>query len=112
MTAALTPPKTTASADGLASKFEPEIVRVVPTPPKDGDKYAMAGEVEKIKPGKVAVPVGVTTWIVPLSPVPTTASMVDESITVKDAAAVPPKLTKVAPVKFSPLRTTGVPDPP
>ena len=60
----------------------------------------------------VAVPPGVVTVIVPVAPFPTVALMVVALVTVKDAAAVPPKATAVAPVKLVPVMVTTVPVPP
>ena len=57
------------------------------------------------------MPPGVVTAIFPDAPLPTTALIVVELTTVKDEAAVPPKLTAVAPVKFVPVIFTVVPEP-
>ena len=60
----------------------------------------MVGAGMKVKvPLLVAVPPGVVTLIVPVAPLPTVALMVVSLVTVKMAAAVPPKATTVAPVK-------------
>jgi len=47
--------------------------------------------------------------MLPEVPLPTTAVMLVELITVKELAAMPPKLTAVAPVKFVPVRVTVCP---
>ena len=54
----------------------------------------------------VAVPPGVVTVITPVEPEPTTAVMVVGFTTVNEDAAVPPKLTVVAPVKLVPVMVT------
>ena len=63
----------------------------------------------KIKPGLVIVPPGVVTLTSPLAPAPTTAVMVVAFTVINEAAATPPKLTAVAPVKLVPLIVTIVP---
>lgn len=45
----------------------------------------------------------------PLEPLPTTALMVVALTTLKEVAAVPPKLTAVAPVKLVPVIVTVAP---
>ena len=49
------------------------------------------------------------TETVPEEPVPTTAEIPVAESTTKDLAAVPPKLTAVAPVKLDPLMVTILP---
>jgi len=56
-----------------------------------------------VKPVAVVVPPGVVIVILPVAPVPITALIVVELITVKEDAATAPKLTAVAPVKFVPV---------
>jgi len=63
----------------------------------------------KVKPEELVVPPGVVTDTPPLLPLPTTALMVVAFTTVNEVAAVPPKLTAVAPVKFVPVITTVAP---
>ena len=63
----------------------------------------MAVTTVKVNPARVAVPPGVVTLTFPDAPVPTTAVMLVAELTVNDVAAVPPKLTAVAPVKFVPV---------
>lgn len=85
-------------------KFAPDMVTVVPAAAELGLNEEMAGSVdENTKPAKVAVPPGVVTATLPDVPLPNTAVIVDASTTMNDAAAVPPKVTAVAPVKFVPL---------
>ena len=59
----------------------------------------------------VAVPPGVVTWIgpLPLAPLGTMAVIWVLETTVKLVAAVPLKVTEVAPVKLVPLMVTWVP---
>jgi hypothetical protein len=64
----------------------------------------------KVKPDLVAGPPGVTTFTSPVAPVPTTAVILVALTTVKEVAAVPPKLTEVAPVKLVPVMVTVSPD--
>ena len=58
---------------------------------------------------EVPVPPEVVTEMVPVVPLPTTAVMLVGLSTVKEVAAVPPKLTSVAPVKLVPVIETDVP---
>ncbi len=57
-------------------------------------------------PEELTVPPDVDIVIFPVAPLGTTAVMVVEFITVKEAAGVAPKLTAVAPVKTTPLIVT------
>ena len=59
-----------------------------------------------MKPANVPVPDAVVTETVPDAPAPTFALMLVALTRVKEVAAVPPKLTAVAPVKFVPVRLT------
>ena len=64
----------------------------------------------KVKvPVLVAVPPGVVTVMAPVAPLPTVAVIWVSQLTVKEAAAVPPKVTAVAPVKLVPVMVTAVP---
>ena len=63
----------------------------------------------KAKPDELVVPPGVVTDTPPLLPLPTTALIVVAFTTVNDVAAVPPKLTALAPVKLVPVITTVAP---
>lgn len=62
-----------------------------------------------VKPGKLAEPPSVVTITPPEAPFPTTAVIVVLLTTVKEVAAIPPKLTVFAPVKFVPVIVTVVP---
>lgn len=104
--AADVPPKLTAVAP---EKFVPVIVTIVPVPPLVGVKDVITGAGIKINPALLAVPLGVVTLTEPDEPFPTTAVIVAALTTLKDAADVPPKLTAVAPVKFTPLMVTVAP---
>ena len=57
------------------------------------------------------MPFDVVTLTLPVAPVPTTAVMLVALTTVNEVAAVPPKLTAVAPVKFVPVIVTVCPVP-
>src|SRR5258708_31052698 len=63
----------------------------------------------KVKPFLVAKLVGVVTLTTPEAPAPTTALMVVGDTTIKELAAMPPKLTPVTPVKLVPVILTAVP---
>ena len=65
----------------------------------------MGGAKVKV-PEEVAGPPGVTTEMVPVVPLATTAVMVVAFTTLNEVAAVPPKLTAVAPEKFVPVMFT------
>ena len=55
------------------------------------------------------MPLAVVTNTLPVAPLPTTAVMEVPLTTVKELAAIPPKLTEVAPVKFVPVIVTVCP---
>ncbi len=57
----------------------------------------------------VALPAGVVIEIFPEVLVPTTAVMLVDDTTLNEVAALPPKVTEVAPVKFVPVMVTVVP---
>ena len=59
-----------------------------------------------MKPARVPVPDAVVTETAPDVPAPTVALILVELTTVNVVAAVPPKLTAVAPVKFVPVILT------
>ena len=61
------------------------------------------------RPVLVAEPDGVVMVITPVAPVSTVAVIEVSLTTVKDAAAVPPKATAVAPLKSAPVIVTNVP---
>jgi hypothetical protein len=105
--AAAVPPKLTAVAP---VKLVPVMVIVAPTTEEVGVKVVMVGPAI-VNPANVAVPPGVVTDMLPVEPAATTAVMLVELATLNEAAAVPPKLTAVAPVKFVPVIVTVVPWP-
>ena len=105
---AATPPKRTCVAP---VKFVPLIVTVAPMAALVGVKLVMVGGGANVKPASVAVPPGAVTETEPLAPAAKTAVIWVADTTIKLAAAVPPKLTAVAPVKFVPVMVTVVPKP-
>ena len=108
--AAAVPPKATALAP---VKLVPLMVTTDPLPPLLGVNEVIAGTVMKVKvPLLVAVPPGEVTVMAPVAPLPTVAVIEVALTTVKEAAAVPPKATAVAPVKLVPPMLTTVPAPP
>ena len=106
--AAAVPPKLTAVAP---VKLVPVIVTVVPLPADVGVKELITGAGTNVNPASVAVPSGVVTLTFPLVPLATTAVMDVALTTLNEAAAVPPKLTAVAPVKLVPVIVTVAPGP-
>jgi hypothetical protein len=109
----------------------PVITTEVPLPPESGEKEIIVGtdadaefvvvvdvELEvgvdlKLKLAvELPVPFGVEMLITPLDPFPTMAIIPVGETTVKPWAAVPPKLTAVAPIRLVPVITTDVPLPP
>ena len=107
---AATPPKLTAVAP---VKFVPVIVIVAPVAVLVGVKEVIVGVGVgagiNINPALVAIPPGVVTLTFPDAPVPTVAIILIDELTVNDVAAVPPKLTDVAPVKFVPVIVIAAP---
>jgi len=103
---AAVPPKLTAVAP---VKFVPVITTDKPLPELVGVKEVMVGAAI-VNPVLVAVPPGVVTLTLPLVPEPTTAVIWVDELTVNELAAVPPKLTAVAPVRFVPVMVTDPPD--
>lgn len=92
-------------------RFVPVIVTVSPTRPVSGATVVIVGGglISKFV-SLLAMPVGVITLIGPdTAPVGTVAVICDGELTVKAEAAMPPKLTDVAPVRFVPVITTCVP---
>ena len=69
----------------------------------------MTGAGIKVNPASTAVPPGVVTLTFPEAPAASTAVMLVAETTLKEVAAVPPKLTAVAPVKFVPVKVTVAP---
>jgi hypothetical protein len=103
---AAVPPKLTAVAP---VKLVPVIVTVAPTAADVGVNEVIVGAGTYVKPVLAAVPPGVVTNTLPVAPLPTTAVMLVELTTVKEVAAVPPKLTAVALVKLVPVMVTVAP---
>ena len=87
------------------------MVTTVPGEPDVGLKEFIIVSDVKIKPGLLAIPPGVTTVTDPEAPDATTAVIVVALTTLNEAAAVPPKLTAVAPEKFIPVIVTTPPVP-
>jgi hypothetical protein len=89
-------------------KFVPLIVTTVPGAPVAGAKLVIAGATVKL-PALVAVPSGVVTLSGPdVAEAGTVAAIAMSDVTV-NAAAVPLKVTDVAPVKWAPLIDTAFP---
>ena len=65
----------------------------------------------QVNPAWVAVPPGVVTLTLPVEPEPATAVIWVAEFTIKEDAAVPPKLTAVASVKLVPVIVTVDPLP-
>jgi len=108
---AATPPKLIEVAP---VKFVPVIVIDALAAPLVGvNDVIVGGRIGRINvnPAKIAVPPGFVTLTFPDAPVPTTAVIVVVSTTIKEDAAVPPKLTAVMFVKFVPLMVTAAPVP-
>lgn len=105
---AAVPPKLTTVAP---VKLFPVMVTVVPLPALVGVNEVMVGAGMNTKPGSTSVPPEVVTETLPEVPPATTAVMLDEEIMEKEEAAVPPKLTAVAPIKLVPVMVTVVPVP-
>lgn len=105
---AATPPKRTLLAP---LKLLPCRVTVCPLWAESGVKEWIigGGVLIKVNPFKEAVPRGVVTDTAPLAPVPTTASKVVAFTTTKEAAALPPKRTLLAPLRLLPLMRTVAP---
>jgi hypothetical protein len=105
---AAVPPKLTALAP---VKLVPVMLMVVPDPALVGENEEMLGAGIKVNPPCISVPPGVVTETFPEVPPATTAVILVEETTLKEEAAVPPKLTAVAPVKLVPVMVTVVPVP-
>ena len=95
----------------VALKFVPVMETVAPLAALVGVKDEMVGAGIKVKPGLVTVPPGVVTDTFPVVPDATTAVMLVAETTVNEFAAVPPKVTAVAPVKLVPVIVTVDPLP-
>ena len=105
---AAVPPKLT---DVAPVKFVPVMVTVCPVPAEVGLNKEIVGGVRYVKPLLVIAPFAVTTRTLPVLPAPTTAVILVALTTLNEIAAVPPKLTAVAPVKFVPVIVTVCPVP-
>jgi len=68
-----------------------------------------AGAGVKMNPIRKSVPLGVVTVILPLAPLPTTASTTESDTTVNEAAGAPPSITEEVPVKCAPVMVIVVP---
>jgi len=90
-------------------KLVPLIVTFIPCAPLLGVNDEIVGAAMKVNPPSTALPPGVVTETFPEEPVATTAVTVVELTTLKDVAAVPPKLTAVAPSKSVPVMVTVAP---
>jgi len=97
---AATPPKLTIVTP---VKLVPVIIIDEPALPLVGVNDVIVGAGINVNPANDAVPPGVVTLTFPDAPVPTTAVIVVVSTTIKEDAAVPPKLTVVTLEKFVPL---------
>jgi hypothetical protein len=97
------PPKLTSVAP---LKFVPVIVTWLPEAAEDGVNEVIVGAGIKPNPARLAIPPAVVTETFPLFPDPTVAVILVEEFTVKELAAVPPKLTEVTPLKFVPVIVT------
>ncbi len=105
------PPKLTAVAP---VKFVPVILTTWPVLPEVGVKDVIEGagvEDINVNPALLAMPFDVVTLTLPVAPAPTTAVILVALTTVNEVAAVPPKLTADAPVKFVPVIVTVCPVP-
>jgi len=100
---ASTPPIITAS---VPVKWLPLMVIVAPTPDDVGENDVITGTCAKVKPARLEEPNRVVTDTLPLEPVATTAVMMLSLTTVKEDAAVPPKVTDDVPVNSEPCMVT------
>ena len=92
-------------------KLVPVMVTVTPAAAVVGTKPVIPGGGRKVKPPREPWPVGVTTFTFPEAPLPTVALMEVDDNTVNPNAETPPKLTDVAPKKFTPVIMTRLPAP-
>ena len=106
MTMAAVPPMVKAVG---VPRLVPVMVTNVPTGPLAGLKEVITGAGIKVNPASTPVPPGVVTLTFPEVPAATTAVMLVAETTLKEVAAVPPKLTAVAPVKSVPVKVTVAP---
>lgn len=106
---ASTPPNFTEVAP---VKLNPDKVTVLPLPELVGENELITGEATQVNPLLLAVPPPVVTLTLPEEPPATVAVIEVELFTEYEVAAVPPKLTAVAPLKLVPVMVTVVPLPP
>ena len=106
---AFVPPKVT---DVAPLRLLPAMVTVPALAALVGVNEVIFGAGIYTNPESVAVPSGVITSRSPLEPEPNTALMVVLLTTVKELAAVPPKLTLVALIRLFPVIVTVAPVPP
>ena len=99
-------PKLSAEA---SVKWIPLMVTVSPGAAEVGEKEVITGAGIKVKPDRLSAPPGVLTLTLPEAPDANTAVMVVALMTVKEDAAVLPKLTSVAPLKLLPVMVTVAP---
>ena len=92
-------------------KLVPVMVTVAPVPADAGVKEVMVGGGTNVNSARVAVPPEVVTLTLPVVPLATTAVMLVALTTLNEVAAVPPKLTAVAPVRLVPVMVTVAPVP-
>ena len=103
---AFTPPNLTLVAP---VKLVPVITTLSPFLADVGVNEMIVGAGIKVNPVLVAAPPGVVTPTLPEAPAPTVAVIWVALFTVNEVAAVPPKVTVVAPVKLVPVMVTLVP---
>jgi hypothetical protein len=108
MTMAAVPPMVKAVG---VPRLVPVMVTNEPTGPLAGLKEVITGAGIKVNPASTAVPPGVVTLTFPEVPAASTAVMLVAETTLKEVAAVPPKLTAVAPVKSVPVKVTVAVEP-
>jgi len=106
---AATPPKVTEVAP---VKLVPVMVTTPPAPTETGVNELIEGGGKKVNPAKVPVPEEFVTLTEPEDPLETVAVILVLLLTVNEAAAAPPKLTAVAPVKLVPVIDMVDPWPP
>jgi hypothetical protein len=104
--AAATPPNFTAVAP---VRLLPLMITLAKLEAEDGTTLEITGVLAKVNPVRVAVTPDTVTVTEPVDPVPTTAVICVAELTVKLAAAVPPKLTALAFVKLVPVIVTDAP---
>ena len=83
-------------------KLYPLIVTTEPILPVLGEKLAIKGIFVNRKLGMVAVPFDVVITTLPEPPFPKIAVILEFEFTTNEAAATPPKVIDVAPIKLAP----------